>query len=78
MFGMEKPPKEPFEFDLEKDLRENPKMAHNLIKDVEGKIAALKNTLRSGCSSKAMNECGVLLQGFAALQKVLNRVSARK
>lgn len=78
MFGLKKEPKEPFQFDLEKELKQNPAMAHKMIKDAETKIAELKHTLRSGASAKAMNDCGVLLQGFAALQKVLNRVSTKK
>jgi Family of unknown function (DUF5398) len=77
MFGLKKSPKEPFQFDLEKDIKQNPQLGGNLIKEADEHIAELKNNLRAGCSPKLMNEYGVLLQGFAALHKVVHKISKK-
>ena len=74
MFGMEKK-KALFEFDLEQELKKNPKKKQELLKEVEGKIQELKTHLREGSTGKHFDDFGILLHGYNALQKVLNRVS---
>ena len=78
MFGLEKGPdknNKMFEFDLEKDLKTNPGNKKKLSKEVEEKILELKTILRKGIDSdEEFQEHGVLLRGYAALQKVIHRI----
>jgi transcription termination factor NusB len=78
MYGLEKEKKAPFEFDLEIELRKDPSRAQKLLKMIEEKMQEIKNTLRAGSSSKDFDDLGILLQGYAALQKVLKRISTKK
>lgn len=78
MFGLEKKPeknKKKFEFDLEKEIYENPARKKNLTKEIEENILQIKDLLRKGVSSdQEFENFGVILRGYAALQKVINRV----
>lgn len=78
MFGLEKKPKEPFEFDLEADLHKDPAKAKALVKEVEERIGKLKTMLRQGAETDDFDEYGVLLHAYAALQRVLKRVIEKK
>ena len=76
MFGLEKKPnnKKLFEFDLEKELHD-PKKKKKIETEVSEKILELKNILRQGVNSdEVFEEYGSLLRGYAALQKVINRI----
>jgi len=76
MFGVEKKPnnKKLFEFDLEKEMQD-PKNKKKVEKEIADKILELKNILRQGVSdNETFEEYGSLLRGYAALQKVINRV----
>jgi hypothetical protein len=80
MFGLEKGPdkgnKNIFEFDLEKDLKTNPASKKKLTKEIEEKVLELKNILRKGMDSdEEFEQHGMLLRGYAALQKVINRIT---
>lgn len=77
MFGLEKNKKPLFEFDLEKEIHQDPTKAQKLLKEVETKIQELKNLLRQGTSSKDYDNYGALLHGYSALQRVLNRMSKK-
>ncbi len=78
MFGLEKKNKVLFEFDLEKDLQADPSKMQHLLKHVESKIQELKGVLREGTKAEDFDKCGALLHGYAALQKVLNRMTTQK
>ena len=78
MFGLEKKERTLFEFDLEKELKSNPAKIKDLLKTVEGHIQEIKNTLRQGAQSEDFDKFGVLLHGYAALQKVLTRIANKK
>jgi len=78
MFGLEKKGRALFEFDLEKDLKSNPSKAKELLKTVETRIQDLKNTLRQGSGAEDFDKLGILLHGYAALQKVLTRIASKK
>ena len=78
MYGMEKKGKAPFEFDLEKDLKQNPSRGKDLLKGVEERMHELKGLLRQGAASADFDKYGTLLHGYAALQKVLNKLSHKK
>lgn len=78
MFGLEKKQKALFEFDLEKELKTDAAKKQKLTKEVEEKTQEIKNILRQGASSADFDNYGVLLHGYAALQKVINKVSLPK
>jgi len=73
MFGMEKK-KALFEFDLEASMKKDPKKKQELLKEIEEKVQDLKTLLRGGTGTDDFDQYGVLLHGYAALQKVLNRI----
>ena len=73
MFGMEKK-KALFEFDLEKDLKKDPEKKAALLKEIETKTQELKTHLREGTAAKNFDQYGILLHGYSALQKVVNRI----
>lgn len=78
MFGLEKKQRALFEFDLEKELKEDPAKKQALNKTVEEKIQEIKSLLRQGAASEDFDNYGVLLHGYAALQKVLNKMQVKK
>lgn len=78
MFGLEKKEHALFEFDLEKDLKKHPAKAKELLQKVEGRIQEIKTSLRQGAGSEDFDKLGILLHGFAALQKVLTKVANKK
>ena len=78
MYGLEKKPKHVFEFDLEKDLKKDPSKVKELLKSTEKKIQEIKNQLREGAKGPELDQLGVLLHGYTALQKVLNRLATKK
>jgi uncharacterized protein YegL len=78
MYGLEKKGRALFEFDLEKDLKAHPSKAKDLLKKVESTIQEIKNTLRQGAASEDFDKLGILLHGYAALQKVLTKVANKK
>jgi hypothetical protein len=77
MFGLEKKEKALFEFDLETDLKKHPEKKQKLMKEIEENISEIKNILRSGASSADFDSYGVLLHGYAALQKITNKVTSK-
>lgn len=78
MYGLEKQPQAPFEFELEQDLRKDPNKAKELLKKVETKVQEIKGKLRQGSESKDFDSYGVLLHGYTALQKVLTKLANKK
>lgn len=73
MFGMEKK-KALFEFDLEANMKKDSQKKQALLKEVEEKVQELKTHLREGSGSEEFDQYGILLHGYAALQKVLNKI----
>jgi hypothetical protein len=73
MFGMEKKTTL-FEFDLESDLKKDPKKKQDLLKNIESKTGQLKTALREGSSNEHFDAYGILLHAYGALQKVIQRV----
>ncbi len=78
MYGLGKKERSLFEFDLEKDLKSHPSKAKELIKVCEERIHEIKNILRQGADSSDYDSFGVLLHGYAALQKVLTKLANKK
>ncbi len=74
MYGLEKKPGEKFVFDLEKEIKDKPSRGKEILEKVEKRIHEIKKTLREGAGEKEFDKLGVLLHGYAALQKVLRKV----
>lgn len=74
MFGMGSQGKPLFEFDMQRDFRENPEKAKKFLEDVDKSIEELKALLKKGASAKDLDSYGILLQGFSALKTVISRV----
>lgn len=74
MFGLEKKPGEKFAFDLEKEIKEKPSRGKEILEKVEKRIQEMKKHLREGANEKDFDQLGILLHGYAALQKVLRKV----
>jgi hypothetical protein len=74
MFGLEKKPGEKFAFDLEKEIKERPIRGKEILEKVEKRIHDIKKNLREGADEKDFDQLGILLHGYAALQKVIRKV----
>lgn len=74
MYGLEKKPGERFVFDLEKEIRETPTRGKQILEKTEKRINEIKKLLREGANEKDFDQLGILLHGYAALQKVLRKV----
>ncbi len=78
MFGLEKKPRQLFEFDLEGDLKKNVEKKKALVGSVEEKIQQIKSFLRSGTNTEDFDQYGVLLHGYSALLKVIQRITPKQ
>ena len=74
MFGLEKSPREKFDFDLEIDLKDNPQKAKELLNKIDSTTKKIKQKLKSGGSKEDLNKLGVMLEGYTALLKVLKKI----
>lgn len=74
MFGLGNKTPEKFAFDLEKEIKEKPGRGKEILDKVEKRIQEIKKHLREGANEKEFDELGILLHGYAALQKVLRKV----
>lgn len=74
MFGLEKKKGDKFVFDLEKEIKEQPGRAKQILHHAEQKIAELKKELREGTNEKEFDQLGTLLHGYSALQKIVKKV----
>ena len=75
MYGLEKKPGEKFAFDLEKEIKEKPSRGKEIMTKVDEKVHEIKKLLREGQNEKEFDRLGVLLHGYAALQKVLKKAA---
>lgn len=64
-------------FDLEKDLAHATKRKE-VQQRIQGRMLQIKGLLRSGMSQEEFNTFGHLLQGYAALLKVVARFGAKR
>ena len=78
MFDLDKKPDEPFAFDLEADIKKDPEKAKAMLDDVHERMNELKNMLRAGAETDDFDEYGILLHGYAALERVLKRINRNK
>ncbi len=74
MYGLEeKEKREKFAFDLEKRIKKEPQHLKELLEKAEKRMTEIKKLLREGANEKDFDRLGVLLHGYAALQKVLKK-----
>lgn len=78
MFGLEKKEKEKFAFDLEVELSKSPTKVKEIFAKVQTRTEELKKLLREGQSQDDFDQYGILLHGYAALQRVLKKVAKPK
>ncbi|MBS0621473.1 MAG: DUF5398 family protein [Verrucomicrobia bacterium] len=80
MFGLQGKKKDKLQaqqFDLEKEFKD-PDLFKKYKDRVEKKIQLLKNNLRGGESKEDFDSLGVLLHGYAAMQKLMVRVTQKQ
>lgn len=76
MFGLEDYKKKAFQFDLELDLKKQPKKMKEILSKAQANMQEIKNCLKEGQKDKEdLDNLGVLLHGYSALEKVLNKVA---
>jgi len=75
MYGLEKKGDKKFAFDLEKEIKEKPARAKQILEMAESRILEIKKSLREGANEKDFDKLGTLLNGYAALQKVLKKLT---
>jgi hypothetical protein len=77
MYGLEKEDKgaKRFAFDLEKELKTNPAQGKAILAKVDERLHEIKKHLRVGANEKEFEQFGILLHGYAALQKVLKKAT---
>ncbi len=78
MFGLEQKPKEKFAFDLEVELAKSPAKAKEIFHKIQDRTEELKKLLRDGQSQDDFDQYGILLHGYASLQRVLKKVAKSK
>ena len=73
MFGLENKEPKRFEFDLEKQLKKSEVETKKVLSQIDAQSNELKSVLREGKASENFDQCGVMLQAYAALERVVKR-----
>jgi hypothetical protein len=73
MYGLGKEEKGKFAFDLEKEIKEKPTHGKKILEMAEQNILEIKKHLREGVETDDFDQLGILLHGYAAVQKVLKK-----
>lgn len=74
MYGLEKNKDKKFAFDLEEEVLQKPERKKEILENAEKRVQEIKKALREGTSEKEFDQLGILLHGYAALQKVIKKV----
>lgn len=77
MFGLESKEPKRFEFDLEKQLKKSDSEKKKILGQIDKRSNELKSALREGKASENFDQCGVLLQAYAALERVVKRTTRK-
>jgi len=77
MFGLENKEPKRFEFDLEKQLKKNSSEKKKVLSQIDAQSNELKSALREGKASENFDQCGVLLQAYAALERIVKRTTRK-
>ena len=75
MYGLEKK-KQPlkFNFDLEVEIEKKPKRAEEILEKAHKNSLEIKASLKKGGKTKDLDNLGIVLQGYTALEKVINKI----
>lgn len=78
MFGMEKngsktPSK--FEYELERKLKKSPSEVNRIGKEIDKKLLHFKSALREGTDKESFMCLSLLMHGYLAYKKVIERFS---
>ncbi len=75
MFGLEKEKQQDFfQFDLERDLKNDKKMSKEMQANIDKEIQHLKKVLREGSQAEDFEKLGLVLHAYNALNKVVQRI----
>lgn len=74
MYGLENKKKKNFQFDLEVEIKANPKKGKELLENIGANLQELKKSLKQQKTKKETEEIGVLIHGYTALEKVTNKI----
>ncbi len=77
MFGLEEENRKVFEFDLEKTLKSSKAEKDKIQAAVQKNKTQLKNKMQKGADSDKFEDLGILLHGYVALEKVINKVTQK-
>ena len=72
MYGLEKEKK--FDFDLEIEIKKNPKRKKEIIDNAKEKAEYIKKQLKAKEKPDNFEELGVLLNGYDSLKKVIEKI----
>ena len=77
MYGLEKQKKgQKFQFDLELELKKGSDKVQKILQSTEERMKEIKDVLREQkVDKKELDEYGILLHGYAALQKIIKKVT---
>jgi|GEM_PF-1893830 transcription termination factor NusB len=78
MFGLEDKQKQPFQYDIEKEIKNKPEKAKEILKKIEEHETEIKEILRKGENSKEFDELKKLLEGYESLKVVIGRIQKGK
>lgn len=70
-------PVSPFQFDLEKHLKD-PSRRQEILAKVDARISQLRDQLRSGGSQDMFDHLTTMLNAFTSLKRVVERSAGRK
>jgi uncharacterized protein YjgD (DUF1641 family) len=74
MFGLEDKQKEPFIYDIEKEIRNKPERKKEILDRIAKHEQEIKEILRKGGNEKEFKDLKMLLEGYEALKKVIGRI----
>lgn len=76
MFGLEKKEPKKFKFDLEVALEKEAEKKR-VLGLIDEKTNSLKSALREGTASENFDKCGMFLQAYSALKRVVERTTRK-
>ncbi len=68
---------EPMEFELESQMHD-PEKKKAAVESIRARMLQIKNILRTGESEESFQKLGLLLHGYVAAMKVIDRVKLKK
>lgn len=75
MYGLDKNENKKFLFDLEAELKKDPKKKKDFLDKIAKTIMKLKEEIKIGRDKKSLEDLGILLEGYIAAEKVLKNIA---